>query len=122
MAHAVDTDEMLRAVIDFLRIWREQAPVKVRTTWGTIYRDDRFPLVHQANLGWVATPPEGGSKKIIEDLGEAFRGTAVPHQALLFEDAERAFALQEEFHARKGLALLRVVSLLKPKKRYVVDG
>ena len=97
LAHAMDTDEMLRAVIDFLRIWREQAPVKVRTTWGTIYRDDRFPLIHQANLGWVATPPEGGSKKIIEDLGEAFRGTAVPHQALLFEDAERAFALQEEF-------------------------
>jgi len=97
LAHSVDTDEMLRAVIDFLRIWREQAPAKVRTTWGTIYRDDRFPLIHQVNLGWVTTPPEGGPKKIIEDLGEAFRGTAIPHQSLLFEDAEKAFALQEEF-------------------------
>src|SRR2546429_6048944 len=28
---------------------------------------------------------------------DLFRGTAIPHQALLFEDAEKAFALQEEF-------------------------
>src|SRR2546428_2752913 len=88
---------MLRAVIEFLRIWREQAPAKVRTTWGTIYRDDRFPLIHQANLGWVATLPEGGPKEIIDDLANAFRGTAVPHHALLFEDAETAFGVQAEF-------------------------
>src|SRR5437879_4471875 len=97
LARAVDTDEMLRAVVDFLHLWREQAPSKVPTTWGTIYRDDRFPLIHEANLGWVANPPKDGPKKIIEELGEAFRGTAIPHQALLFEDAEKAFALQEEF-------------------------
>src|SRR2546423_13902004 len=90
-------DVMHRGLIDFLRIWQEQAPAEVRQTWGTIYRDDRFPLILQANLGWVATPPEGGSKKIIEDLGEAFSGTAITHQALLFEAAEKAFALQEEF-------------------------
>jgi len=97
LAHAVDTDEMLQAVIDFLHLWREQAPSKVPTTWGTIYRDERFPLIHEANLGWVSTRSEDGPKKIIEDLGEAFRGMAIPHQALLFEDAEKAFALQEEF-------------------------
>src|SRR5216110_569802 len=51
LAHAVDTDEMLQAVIDFLHLWREQAPSKVPTTWGTIYRDERFPLIHEANLG-----------------------------------------------------------------------
>jgi GNAT superfamily N-acetyltransferase len=88
---------MLRAVIEFLRIWREQAPAKVRTSWGTIYKDDRFPLIHTANLGWVATLPEEGPRKILADLEEAFRGTAFPHRALLFEDAEKAFAVQEEF-------------------------
>src|SRR4030081_2725327 len=88
---------MLRAVIDFLRIWREQAPAKVPTAWGTIYRDDRFPLIHEANLGWVASPSEGGPKQISEDLGKAFRDTAIPHHALLYEDAEAAFAVQEEF-------------------------
>src|SRR5947208_16888603 len=59
--------------------------------------DEWFPLVHEANLGCVSTRSEDGPKKIIEDLGEAFRGMAIPHQALLFEDAEKAFALQEEF-------------------------
>src|SRR5438552_3741127 len=88
---------MLHAAVDFLHLWREQAPSKVPRTWGTIYMDERFPLVHEANLGWVATLPEDGPKKIIEDLGEAFRGTGIPHQALLFEDAEKAFAFQEEF-------------------------
>jgi len=97
----VDTDEMLRAVIEFLRTWREQAPAKVRTSWGMIYRDDRFPLIHQANLGWVATLPKEGPKKIIGDLADTFRGSAVPHQAVLFEDAEEAFSVQEEF-ARLG--------------------
>src|SRR5439155_1665769 len=97
LLHALDTDEMLQAAVDFLHLWREQAPSKVPTTWGTIYRDERFPLIHEANLGWVSTRSEDGPKKIIEDLGEAFRGMAIPHQALLFEDAEKAFALQEEF-------------------------
>src|SRR5256714_6521847 len=103
-------DVMHRGLIDVFRIWREQAPAKVRATWGTICRDDRFPLIHQANLGWVATPPEGGSKKIIEDLGKAFRGTAIPHHALLFEDAEKAFALQEEF-VRLGFRSSAVLAL-----------
>src|SRR6266545_1737720 len=62
---------MLRAVIGFLRTWREQAPAKVRTSWGMIYRDDRFPLIHQANLGWVMTLPKEGPKTIIADLALA---------------------------------------------------
>jgi GNAT superfamily N-acetyltransferase len=97
LARPVDTDEMLRAVIEFLRVWREEAPLKERTSWGTIYRDDRFPLIHEANLGWVATPPEDGPAKLVEDLAKAFGGTAVPHQAFLFEDAQEAFEVQEEF-------------------------
>jgi len=108
----VDTEEMLRAVIEFLRVWREQTPTKVRTSWGTIYRDDRFPLIHQANLGWVATPPKEGPKKIVEDLADAFRGSAVPHQALLFEDAEEAFSVQEEF-ARLGFRPTAELALAK---------
>src|SRR5438309_11717121 len=43
LAFAVDTDQMLHAAVDFLHLWREQAPSKVPMTWGTIYRDDRFP-------------------------------------------------------------------------------
>jgi ribosomal protein S18 acetylase RimI-like enzyme len=104
---------MLRAVIEFLRIWREQTRATVRTTWGTIYRDDRFPLIHQANLGWVATPPDEGPKKLVADLDEAFHGTPIQHRAFLFEDAEKAFALQEEFvrlgfHPTAELALAKV--------------
>src|SRR5437867_1997332 len=93
---AVDTDELLRAVIEFLRVWREQAPSRVPTSWGTIYRDERFHAIHQANLGWVASLPKEGLSKILADLAEAFRGTAVRHQALLFEDAAEAYSVQEE--------------------------
>src|SRR5437660_798319 len=64
LAHAVDTDEMLHAAVDFLHLWREQAPSKVPRTWGTIYMDERFPLVHEANLdgtaaGTVSVWPRG---------------------------------------------------------------
>ncbi|MCI4371777.1 MAG: GNAT family N-acetyltransferase, partial [Thermoplasmata archaeon] len=103
LEEVVDTDEMLRAVIEFLHTWRETAPSNVRTSWGTIYRDARFPLIHAANLGWVSSlPPHEGPKQILDDLTGAFRGSQVPHQALLFEDAEQAFAVQEDF-VRLGL-------------------
>ncbi|HYT16722.1 MAG TPA: hypothetical protein VEO18_00540, partial [Thermoplasmata archaeon] len=92
----MDTDELLRAVVEFLRVWREQAPSQVSTSWGAIYRDERFSAIHQANLGWVASVPEGGSAKILADLDEAFRGSIVRHRSLLFEDAEKAYAVQEE--------------------------
>src|SRR3989442_8416846 len=92
----MDTDELLRAVVEFLRVWREQAPSRVSTSWGAIYRDDRFPLIHQANLGWVVSLPEEGPAKILADLASTFRDTAVPHQALLFEDAAQAYPGQED--------------------------
>src|SRR5207249_4297840 len=79
---AVDTDELLRAILEFLRIWREQAPSRVSTAWGTIYRDERFPSIHQANLGWVASLPDEGSAKILADLASAFHGTAGRHAAV----------------------------------------
>jgi GNAT superfamily N-acetyltransferase len=88
---------MLRAVVEFLRIWRDQAPKKQRTSWGTIYRDDRFPLIHQANVGWVASPAFRSPGEILGDLDESFRETEVRHRALLFEDAQEAFAVQEDF-------------------------
>ena len=98
---AVDTDEMMRAVREFLRTARELAPIKVQRPWGTVYRDDRFPLIHQANLAWVTAVPEGGPEPILADMDEAFRGTSIRHRALLFEDAEQAFRVQEEF-VRRG--------------------
>jgi len=88
---------MLLAVIEFLRTGREQAPAKVRTSWGTIYRDDRFPLIHQANLGWVSVLPDDGPTKILEDLDREFQGTGVSDRVLVFEDAQTAFEVQEEF-------------------------
>jgi GNAT superfamily N-acetyltransferase len=103
---------MLRAVLEFLRIGKEQAPTKVRTSWGVIYRDDRFPLIHDANVGWVSTVPEGGPETILRDLDEAFRGSAVRHRVLLFEDAERAFAVQEEF-VRRGFRPTAELALAK---------
>ncbi|TLZ96318.1 MAG: hypothetical protein E6J95_00115, partial [Methanobacteriota archaeon] len=96
----MDTDEMMRAVREFLRTARELAPIKVRRPWGTVYRDDRFPLIHQANLAWVTAVPEGGPERILADMDEAFRGTSIRHRALLFEDAEQAFGVQEEFIRR----------------------
>src|SRR5207247_2649516 len=73
---AVDTDEMMRAVREFLRTARELAPIKVRRHWGTVYRDDRFPLIHQANLAWVTAVPEGGPEPVLADMDEAFHGTS----------------------------------------------
>src|SRR5438552_1631495 len=96
----VDTDEMMRAVLEFLRTARELAPIKVQHPWGTVYRDDRFPLIHQANLAWVSAVPDDGPEPILADMDQAFRGTAIRHRALLFEDAERAYAVQEEFIRR----------------------
>jgi len=108
----VDTDELLRAIIEFLRIWREQSPSKVSTSWGTIYRDERFPSIHQANLGWVASLPDEGSAKILADLASAFHGTAVRHQALLFEDAAEAHAVQESL-ARQGFRPMSELAMAK---------
>src|SRR2546427_10149140 len=102
----MDTDELLRAVVEFLRVWREQSPSRVSTSWGTIYRDDRFPLIHQANLGWVVSLPEEGPAKILADLAAAFRDTAVRHHALLFEDAARAYVVQQGL-ARQGIRTRR---------------
>jgi GNAT superfamily N-acetyltransferase len=109
---AVDTNELLREIIEFLRIWREQSPSRVSTSWGTIYRDDRFPAIHQANLGWVRSLPEEGSSKILADLAAAFRGTSVMHQALLFEDAAAAYAVQEGL-ARQGFRPMAELGMAK---------
>src|SRR5947209_13595613 len=92
----VDTDELLRAVVEFLRVWREQAPSRVSTSWGAIYRDERFSAIHQANLGWVASVPEGGSAKILADLDEAFRGSIGRDRSVLFEDATKAIAVRKQ--------------------------
>ncbi len=108
----MDTDELFRAVIEFLRIWREQAPSRVSTSWGTIYRDERFPAIHQANLAWVASLPDEGSAKILADLAAAFRGTSVGHQALLFEHAAEAYEVQEDL-ARQGFRPMAELAMAK---------
>src|SRR5438094_10630343 len=90
---AVDTDELLRAVIEFLRVWREQAPSPVPTSWGTIYRDERFHATHQGNLAWAAPLPKEGPSKILAYLAEAFRGTGVRPQSLIFEDVAEAYSV-----------------------------
>src|SRR5256712_25974 len=108
----VDTDELCRAVVEFLRIWREQAASRVPTSWGTIYRDERFAAIHQANLGWVASIPEEGSAKILADLDEAFRDSPVRHRSLLFEDAEEAYGVQEDM-ARQGFRPVADLAMAK---------
>ena len=108
----MDTDELLHAVVEFMRVWREQSPSRVSTSWGTIYRDDRFPLIHQANLGWVVSLPEEGPAKILADLAAAFRDTAVRHHSLLFEDAAQAYAVQEDL-ARQGFRPMAELAMAK---------
>src|SRR3989442_2420145 len=98
----VDTDELLRAVVEFLRVWREQAPSRVSTSWGAIYRDERFSAIHQANLGWVASVPEGGSSNILADLYVAFRGSIALHRLFLFETAAIAYEMQYD-HSHLGV-------------------
>src|SRR5437667_9952387 len=109
---AVDTDELLRAVIEFLRVWREQAPSRVPTSWGTIYRDERFHPIHQANLGWVASLPKEGPSKVLADLAEAFRGTALRHHAHPDEDAAEAYSVQADL-AGQGFRPMSAVEMAK---------
>src|SRR5437899_12117729 len=76
LAHAVDTDEMLHAVVDFLHLWRGQAPSKFGTPWGPIYGADRFPLIQEPNRGGGANPPKTGRRKTFEDRATPFGGPA----------------------------------------------
>src|SRR5437870_11706093 len=92
---AVDTDELLRAVIEFLRVWREQAPSRVPTSWGTIYRDERFHAIHNANLGRDATLPKEGPSQMMADYADAFRGTTVRNLDLPFDDATVSYTVTE---------------------------
>src|SRR2546422_9238475 len=87
----VDTDELLRAVVEFLRVWREQAPSRGSTSWVAIYLDDRFPLIHQANLGWVVSLPAEGPAKILAHLASTLRDAAVRHPPHLLQDATQAY-------------------------------
>lgn len=96
----MDTQELLRAAIDFERTWMEAGAEVTRTAYGAVVRDPRYPLIHMANLARVGRLPTGGIEEILSDLDAAFEGTPVRHRNVLFEDARVAFDTQEAFVAR----------------------
>ncbi|HYM39777.1 MAG TPA: GNAT family N-acetyltransferase [Thermoplasmata archaeon] len=96
----MDTAELLRACLDFERTWAETGATVRRTPYGATIRNDRFPRIHLANLAWVERMPPGGVGEILDDLDDAFAGTAVRHRNVVFQDAQSAFENQEVFAAR----------------------
>ncbi len=97
---AVDTAELLRAALAFQRTWVESGAEVTRTAYGMVVRDLRYPLIHMANLAWVERVPPGGVDEVLADLDRTFEGTPVRHRNVIFEDAQRAFELQEAFADR----------------------
>jgi GNAT superfamily N-acetyltransferase len=91
----VDLQDLLRATLDFERTWVETGCAVEQRPWGSIFRNERYPLVHMANFAWVNHMPLGGPEEVLEALDRAFRGTTVPHRCLLFEEAQEAFQNQE---------------------------
>ncbi len=91
----MDVRELLDATVGFSRTWVQTASEATRTPYGLLVRNDRFPLIHMANLAWVDQVPTGGIGEVLEDLERAFRGSAVPHRHLIFQDAQVAFEQQE---------------------------
>lgn len=96
----MDTEELLRAALDFQRTWVETRARVRRTDYGSIVHDPRYPLIFSANLAWVKRLPSGGIEEILADLETAFEGTAVRHRNAIFEDAQVAFECQEAFAGR----------------------
>ncbi len=96
----MDTSELVRAAVAFERTWVETGSEITRTPWGAILRDDRFPLIHMANLAWVERLPRDAIEPVLADLDAAFEGTDVAHRNVVLEDAQVAFESQEAFAAR----------------------
>ncbi len=96
-APLVRAQDLLEATMDFIRIWIETAVRKEATAYGAILENERYPLVHEANLAWVESLPKGGPGAILADLDRAFAGTAVRHRNVMFRDAQEAFEAQEAF-------------------------
>lgn len=70
-----------------------------RTPFGEIVRNERFPLVHMANLAWVDALPDDGPASVLSALDGAFLGTQVVHRHILFTDPAGAYEAQEAFAA-----------------------
>lgn len=94
----MDTNDLLRAALDFQRTWVETGGEVTRTAYGAIVRAPRYPLIHMANLAWVERLP-GGVEEVLADLDAAFEGTGVRHRNVIFGDAQAAFEHQETFAA-----------------------
>lgn len=91
----VDTDTLLREVLAFQRTWVETGGETVPQPWGRIVRNLRYPRIYMANAACVDRVPAEGAEVVLRDLHEAFDGTAVRHQYLLFQDAQEGFEAQE---------------------------
>jgi len=93
----VDLRELHRAALEFLRAWTRSRGISETTPFGEIVRNERFPLVHIANLAWVDAVPEGGPAPVLAALDGAFLGTDVVHRHVLFTDPAAAYEAQAAF-------------------------
>ncbi len=96
----MDTKELLGVAVDFQRRWVESGAEVRPTPYGALVRAPGYPLIHMANLAWVARFPREGLDPILADVDAAFDGTDVQHRNVVFEDAQLAFENQEAFAAR----------------------
>jgi len=109
LRESVDVRELHAALIDLVRTWVQTRAEVKRTPYGVIVRDERHPLVHEANMAWVERSPEGGVGEILGGLDDAFHGTGVRHRYVLYSDAQGAFEAQESFIGHGFQALAEVV-------------
>jgi len=96
----VDLRELHLALVDMVRTWIETGGEVERTPYGSIVRDTRHPLVHEANLAWIDRAPEGGVPRVLGDMDRTFAPTAVRHRNVLFADPQMAYEHQDAFVER----------------------
>ena len=104
---------MHRALVDMVRTWFQTGADLETKPYGFVARDLEHPLLHDTNLAWLDSAPEGGIGSVLDDLDEAFRGTEVRDRSLWFADADLAFANQDalvalHFQPRAELVMAKV--------------
>src|SRR3990170_3502910 len=96
-AAAVRVRELHLAILDLIRGWTRIGGEREAVAWGEVLRNERYPLVHMANLAWADATPPGGPREILGALERAYLGTDVRHRHVLFADAMRAYEAQDAF-------------------------
>ena len=71
-AAAVRVRELHLAILDLIRGWTRIGGEREAVAWGEVLRNERYPLVHMANLAWADATPPGGPREILGALERAY--------------------------------------------------